>query len=80
MKVTSHEESFYLYHILVNYDAGYFDPWLFLSAMRKKAISLGVEYREAEVVGASMSAVGGEGSIDKLYIQTKQSIDRGNNS
>ena len=32
---------------------GYFDPWSLVHSMKKKAISLGVEFREGNVVGAS---------------------------
>jgi glycine/D-amino acid oxidase-like deaminating enzyme len=34
---------------------GFFDPWALVNAMKKRAISLGVTYMEAEVVGAQMS-------------------------
>lgn len=32
-------------------DEGYFDPWLFLAAMRAKAVSLGVKYIRGEASG-----------------------------
>ena len=30
---------------------GWFDPWLLLTALKKKAMSLGVRFLEAEVTG-----------------------------
>lgn len=46
---------------------GYFDPWLFVAAIKKKAQSLGVEYIEAKVVGGQLtSATPGSTSSYKI--------------
>lgn len=37
---------------------GYFDPWSYVNALRKKSISLGVEYVEGTVTGAKMNSSG----------------------
>ena len=55
---------------------GYFDPWSFVNAMKQKAISLGVEYIEAEVIGAAMTrAMNSPLSVDYLRVA---SCARGN--
>lgn len=41
---------------------GYFDPWAFVNALKKKSISLGVEYIEGDVTGADIQAVSKGGS------------------
>ena len=33
---------------------GWFDPWLFLQAFRKKVVSMGVNFINAEVTGVSV--------------------------
>ena len=49
---------------------GYFDPWGMLSGMRRKAISLGVQYIHGEAVGAALS--GGDAgpcAIEAVHVQ-----------
>jgi FAD-dependent oxidoreductase domain-containing protein 1 len=36
---------------------GYFDPWLYVSALKNKAVSMGVKYIQGEVVNANITEV-----------------------
>ncbi len=45
---------------------GYFDPWLFVGAMKRKAMSLGVEFLEGHVVGGKLDPITGGSSSFNL--------------
>lgn len=45
---------------------GYFDPWLYVSAVKKKAQAMGVEYIEAKAIGGRLSGAAGSYNIDHI--------------
>jgi FAD-dependent oxidoreductase domain-containing protein 1 len=45
---------------------GYFDPWSFIMAMKRKAVSLGVEYIEGNIIGANVSNKNGSVSLHEV--------------
>lgn len=51
---------------------GYFDPWLFVSAIRKKAQSLGVQFLERKVFGGqlALSSAASTSSYQVEYLRT----------
>ncbi|CAL7950252.1 unnamed protein product [Xylocopa violacea] len=52
---------------------GWFDPWALLSALKKKAITLGAEYLTAEAQGFVYKPVfNGHDELDKLIVKTKK--------
>lgn len=53
-----------------------FDPWSFLNAFKRKAVSLGAEYVNGEVVGFDKQSANLDRSRgpNKLQIQTKNGI------
>ena len=56
---------------------GYFDPWSLVNAFKKKAINLGVEYMEGEVVNSALSHRGSSSVyIDKITVKAKSKNDR----
>lgn len=53
---------------------GYFDPWALLSAMKRKALSLGVDFVQGEVVGSTLSTNSpgtGKHTIQSVDVQIK---------
>lgn len=51
---------------------GYFDPWALMTAMKRKAINLGVQYVHGEVVGGAMThcaSSGGGYTIDSVDVR-----------
>ncbi|KAG7382323.1 FAD-dependent oxidoreductase domain-containing protein 1 [Phytophthora pseudosyringae] len=51
-------------------DQGWFDPWAFLNAMKRKSASLGVDVLEGEVKHFDL---GGQNQIEKVHIEVKNS-------
>ncbi|CAI5720180.1 unnamed protein product [Peronospora destructor] len=51
-------------------DQGWFDPWAFLNAMKRKSVSLGVDVLEGE---AKHFDLGGQNQIEKVHIEVKHS-------
>ncbi|CAH1787517.1 unnamed protein product [Owenia fusiformis] len=57
---------------LANYgyeNEGWFDPWSLLEAFKRKAMSLGVEYKKGEVVGFEMKNMRGRNRVTNTIIQ-----------
>lgn len=52
---------------------GYFDPWSLVTNLKRKAISLGVEYMEGEVIGASMHQAG-QDEVVVQYLRVASTI------
>ncbi|EGZ28719.1 hypothetical protein PHYSODRAFT_552420 [Phytophthora sojae] len=55
-------------------DQGWFDPWAFLNAMKRKSVSLGVDVLEGEVKNFDL---GGQNKIEKVHIETKNALECG---
>ncbi|KUF90881.1 hypothetical protein AM588_10003055 [Phytophthora nicotianae] len=55
-------------------DQGWFDPWAFLNAMKRKSVSLGVDVLEGEVKHFDL---GGQNQIEKVHIEVKSSPECG---
>lgn len=47
---------------------GWFDPWLLLSAFKKKLMSMGVKFLEAEVTGVNVE----QNRVNKVKVTTDQ--------
>lgn len=59
---------------------GYFDPWMFTHAMKRKAQSLGVDFREGSVVGSQLDSVTSGSSsynIKGVKVVGKDFVDKG---
>lgn len=57
---------------------GYFDPWIFVNAMKKKNVSMGVEYIEGDILSANLLPVttgSSEYTIDEVVLKRKSSSD-----
>ncbi|POM80688.1 FAD-dependent oxidoreductase domain containing hypothetical protein [Phytophthora palmivora] len=55
-------------------DQGWFDPWAFLNAMKRKSVSLGVDVLEGEVKHFDL---GGQNQIEKVHIEVQNSPECG---
>ncbi len=50
---------------------GYFDPWSYVNALKKKSMSLGVDFIEASVVGGDLSADTKSGAMEVTALRIK---------
>ncbi|RLN95113.1 hypothetical protein BBJ28_00000123 [Nothophytophthora sp. Chile5] len=55
-------------------DQGWFDPWAFLNAMKRKSVALGVRVLEGEVKHFDL---GGQNQIEKVHISTTKTPNCG---
>uniref|UniRef100_H3HBG1 Tryptophan synthase beta chain-like PALP domain-containing protein n=1 Tax=Phytophthora ramorum TaxID=164328 RepID=H3HBG1_PHYRM len=55
-------------------DQGWFDPWAFLNALKRKSVALGVDVLEGEVKHFDL---GGQNQIEKVHIEVQNSPECG---
>ena len=61
-----------IFHVLGTRNEGWFDPWLLLSAFKKKIIAMGVHYIKGEVCGVDM----GENRVRSVQVKEQNVVLR----